>query len=41
MFSLQKNQKTRGQNLPRSDGWREMAQMMYTHVNECKNDKIK
>jgi hypothetical protein len=38
MFSLQQNQKTRGQKqvLP----GRGVAQTMYTQVSKCKNDKI-
>jgi hypothetical protein len=43
MFSLQQNQRTRGQNRfcleVGRDG--EIAQTMYIHVSKCKNDKIK
>jgi hypothetical protein len=40
-FFLQQNQRTRGQNrfCPEVGGG--VAQIMYTHVNKCKNDKIK
>jgi hypothetical protein len=39
MFFLQQNQRRRGGRvLPGSRG---MAETMYTHVNKCKNDKIK
>jgi hypothetical protein len=50
IFSLQQNQRTRGQNrfLPeagdRMGGGRrkgEVTQIIYTHVNKCKTDKIK
>jgi hypothetical protein len=43
MFSLQQNQRSRGQNrfclewVKRS----EVAQTIYTHVSKCKKDKIK
>jgi hypothetical protein len=43
MFSLQQNQRTKGQNsfcLEVGDGG-VVAQTMYTHVSKCKNDKIK
>jgi hypothetical protein len=40
MFSLQQNQRTRGQNWF-CLRWGEMAQTMYRHVSKCKNDKIK
>jgi hypothetical protein len=40
MFSLQQNQRTRGQNrfCPHLRG---EGQTMYTYVSKCKNDKIK
>jgi hypothetical protein len=38
-FSLQQNWRTRGQNKFFPEGGREVAQTMYTHVSECKNDK--
>jgi hypothetical protein len=50
MFSVQKNQRTRGQNsfCPERMGWRvlgewrrKVVQTMYTHVSKCKNDKRK
>jgi hypothetical protein len=44
MLSLQQNQRTRGQNRFSSEavwGLGEVAQIMYTHVSKCKNDKIK
>jgi hypothetical protein len=41
--SLQQNWSTRRaeQVLPRRRWMGEVAQTMYTHVNKCKNDKIK
>jgi hypothetical protein len=44
MFSLQQNQKRRGQNrfcLEAGELEGEVAQITYTHVNEGKNNKIK
>jgi hypothetical protein len=43
MFFLQQNQRTRGQNrfCPGLGGEGKGVQIMYTHVSECKNDKIK
>jgi hypothetical protein len=47
MFFSQQNWRTRGQNrfCPEAGGGkqedREVAQIMYIHVNKCKNDKIK
>jgi hypothetical protein len=45
MFSLPQNGRIRGQNvLPRSrveGGQGRVAQIMYTHVSKCKNDKKK
>jgi hypothetical protein len=52
MFFLQQNQRTRGWNrfCPEAGRGRgkelgrprqEVAQIMYTHVSKCKNDKIK
>jgi hypothetical protein len=43
MFFLQQNQRTRGQNwcCLYVRGGEEGAQLMYTHVRKCKNDKIK
>jgi hypothetical protein len=44
LFLLQQNQRTRGQNrfcLETGEVGGEMAQIMYTHVSKCKNDKIK
>jgi hypothetical protein len=41
MISLQQNQTKRGWNRFCLEVWREGAQRMYTHVNKCKNDKIK
>jgi hypothetical protein len=48
MLSLQKNQRTRGQNkfCPKAgeggrEGKGEVAQTMYTHVSKCKNYKVK
>jgi hypothetical protein len=47
MFSLQQNQKTRGQNRFCQRQWggvgmgEVVAQTVYTHVNKCKNYKIK
>jgi hypothetical protein len=43
MFSLQQNQR-RGQNRVCPEAGRgvwEVAQIMYTHVSKCKNDKVK
>jgi hypothetical protein len=43
MSSLQQNQRTRGRNrfCPEVGVGRGVAQIMYTHVSKCKNDKIK
>jgi hypothetical protein len=41
MFSLQQNQRTRGQNRFWWWGKGEVAQIMYTHVSQCRNNKIK
>jgi hypothetical protein len=43
MCFLEQNWRTRGQNrfCPEVEGRIEVAQIMYTHVNKCKNDKIK
>jgi hypothetical protein len=43
MFSLQQNQRTRGQNrfCPEEGGVGEVDQTMYIHVSKCKNNKIK
>jgi 3-methyladenine DNA glycosylase Mpg len=42
MFSLQQNQRTRGQNrFCLEVGQGKVAQTMYIHVSKCKNDKIK
>jgi hypothetical protein len=42
MFSLQQNQRTRGQNrFCLEGGWEEVAQTMCTFVSKCKNGKIK
>jgi hypothetical protein len=42
MFSLQQNQRTEGgTGSAQKQGLREVAQIMYTHVGKCKNDKIK
>jgi hypothetical protein len=42
MFSLQQNQKPRGQNrFCQEAGWGGCAPTMYTHVSKAKNDKIK
>jgi hypothetical protein len=45
MFSLQQNRRIRGQNRFCQEVWGrvigEVSQTMYTHVNKCKNDKIK
>jgi hypothetical protein len=44
MFSLQQSWRTRGRNRfwPELGGGREeVAQIMYTHVSKCKNDKKK
>jgi hypothetical protein len=45
MFSLQQNQRTRGWKrfcLEAGRGWEgEVTQTVYTHVNKCKNNKIK
>jgi hypothetical protein len=44
MFSLQQSWRTRGQNrfcLEAGEEWEEMAQIMYTHLSKCENDKIK
>jgi hypothetical protein len=40
MFSLQQKQRTKGWNKFCRGGGK-VAQIMYTHVNKCKNDKIK
>jgi hypothetical protein len=47
MFSLQQSQRKREWNRFCSEagvggggGGREVVQIMYTHVNKCKNDKI-
>jgi hypothetical protein len=43
MFSLQQNWRTESRTGSAQKGWGmgEEAQMMYTHVSKCKNDKIK
>jgi hypothetical protein len=44
VFSLQQNQRTRGQNrfCPEEGlGGGDVVQTMYTHLSKCKNDKIK
>jgi hypothetical protein len=46
MFSLQQNQRTRGQEGGTGSAWKPrwgwgMAQTIYIHVSKCKNDKIK
>jgi hypothetical protein len=43
MFSLQQNQRRGGCNsfCPEVGVMRNVAQIMYTHVNKCKNDKLK
>jgi hypothetical protein len=42
MFFLQQNQRTRAWNrfCPEAEGERELAQIMYTNVIKCKNDKM-
>jgi hypothetical protein len=43
IFSLQQNERTRGQNkfCPEVVGrGKEVVQTMYTHVSKCKNDKM-
>jgi hypothetical protein len=43
MFFLQGNLRTRGFCQEVADGWGlgKVAQIMYTHVSKCKNNKIK
>jgi hypothetical protein len=39
MFSLQQNQRTRGQNRFCPEVGGKVAQTMYTYVSKCKNEK--
>jgi hypothetical protein len=41
MFSLQKNSENKRAEQVLSGSGEEVAQTMYTHVNNCKNDKIR